>query len=139
MQKHEIKLPEKVIVECVQDYGEEIVFWGMWTDVVIILDKKSKQFEIRRLDTTSNLSSIIYIPIDSDEGQIVFSRDRQSWFRYLPEKREFEKHSLCIDSEDVRQVVGDTGEPVWKKLELDSDGTIHEGVVTLEYFIEKIV
>jgi hypothetical protein len=140
MQKHEIELPESVMTECTLDYGEEIIFWGIRTDVVVILNKRTQNVEIRRLDTVADLKDIRYIPVDSDEEKIAFSSDRQRWYRYLPKKNEFEDHLMCIDFDDVRMAVErETVEPIWKILNPSQDGILNEGDVPLEYFLEKIV
>jgi hypothetical protein len=140
MQKHEIELPESIMTECTLDYGEEIIFWGARTDAVVILNKRTQNVEIRRLDTVLDLKDIIYIPVDSDEEKIAFSRNRQRWYRYLPKKNEFEDHLMCIDFDDVRMAVErETIEPIWKILKPTQDGILSEGNIPLEYFLEKIV
>lgn len=94
---HKIHLNDQVITEHALDYGNEIVFWGLQSEKIVILDKESRNVRVQKVLADHKPEDIIYASIDSDQDKIALSRELQCWCKYVPEAGTVEVGEIRID------------------------------------------
>lgn len=136
---HKIELNEDVSTEHAVDYGNEVVFWGVQSEKIVILNKRNKSAEVKKISVDIDPEDIVYVSVDSDSDKVVISGKAQRWYRYDAESREFEQNEMNTDYETICVLLENgQGKNLLEIQGISNTGIIRERCLPLDCFLEKI-